>query len=1043
MDSSAGGGSGGGGGGGGPADSQMMWLVNCLNATLDTTPAIRIAAEDGLKNASVHPGYGVALAKVTVNREVPLGLRQLAAVLLKQYVKQHWQEGDQNSVPPVASVEEKAIIRGLLPQALEDPHGKIRTAVGMAIASIASTDWPEEWPELMGILLAFISDQSDKNRVHGALRCLALFSGDMDDLRLPPLVPVLFPALYSIVSATEVYDASLRRRALIVLHSCISTLGVMSGAYQSETRALMAPMLKSWLQQFALILAQPLPSDDPEDWGLRMEVLKSLQQIVENFPKIAATEFPVVLGPLWQTFVSGYKVYELACIQAVEESYGDLADSDGTDQSLEAFTIQLYEFLLTAVTSPRFSKIISNVGDLVYYTIGYMQMTEEQVQTWSSDPNQYVADEDDVTYSCRVSGVLLLEELVEAFDDRALSEILEAVQRRISEAAQAKAAGRLEWWKLREAAILAVGTVASQITASQSEGHLNFSLEPFLDEILIEDIGRGMELCPFLHGRALWAAAKFAPSMNQQRSEQFFYAAVSGLSGDIPAPIKIGACRALATILPNIDPSILQPRSAIVFAALGALLQEASDETLHLVLETLQAAVNADNQATAAVESTISPLLLNVWAKHVADPFISIDALEILEAVKEVPGCLEPLASRVLPVLASIFGNPKQEPEGLIAGALDLLTMLLKKAPILLVQKAHDVTFAPLISIVLQSDDNSELQNATESLAAFVREGGEALLGWGGDPSRTMQMLLDAAARLLNPELESSSALFVGSFINALILHLSTMMAPYIRQLVTALLACIRSTELIALKTSLVLVIARLVHMSSPNVGQFIDLLVTLPVDYNALEFLMSQWTKHQGDIQGSYQIKVSTTALALLLASGHPSLGSITVQGHLKASSTGVVTRARSKVTPNTWTVMSLPAKLLSLLAGAIVEIQEQKTNADDEDDDWEELDDDEGEGEDDKQGYPQSRLVNEGKDSSVFKALDDVQHLLYDEIEDGDYMEDPAAATDPLNQINLSVYLRNFMKDFSQRDPAYFKHLYQDLPAPEQRAVQVLLEG
>lgn len=27
-----------------------------------------------------------------------------------------------------------------------------------------------------------------------------------------------------------------------------------------------------------------------------------------------------------------------------------------------------------------------------------------QVQTWSSDPNQYVADEDDVTYSCRVSG---------------------------------------------------------------------------------------------------------------------------------------------------------------------------------------------------------------------------------------------------------------------------------------------------------------------------------------------------------------------------------------------------------------------------------------------------------------------------------------------------------------------------------------------------------------------------------------------------------------------------------------------------------------
>jgi hypothetical protein len=45
-----------------------------------------------------------------------------------------------------------------------------------------------------------------------------------------------------------------------------------------------------------------------------------------------------------------------------------------------------------------------SIGELVYYTVGYMQMTEEQVQTWSSDPNQYVADEDDVTYSCRISG---------------------------------------------------------------------------------------------------------------------------------------------------------------------------------------------------------------------------------------------------------------------------------------------------------------------------------------------------------------------------------------------------------------------------------------------------------------------------------------------------------------------------------------------------------------------------------------------------------------------------------------------------------------
>lgn len=40
--------------------------------------------------------------------------------------------------------------------------------------------------------------------VHGALRCLALFSGDLDDVQLPPLVPVLFPALFAIVTSPDV-----------------------------------------------------------------------------------------------------------------------------------------------------------------------------------------------------------------------------------------------------------------------------------------------------------------------------------------------------------------------------------------------------------------------------------------------------------------------------------------------------------------------------------------------------------------------------------------------------------------------------------------------------------------------------------------------------------------------------------------------------------------------------------------------------------------------------------------------------------------------
>lgn len=36
-------------------------------------------------------------------------------------------------------------------------------------------------------------------------------------------------------------------------------------------------------------------------------------------------------------------------------------------------------------------------------------------------------------------------------------------------------------------------------------------------------------------------------------------------------------------------------------------------------------------KASAAIEPVVSPVILNAWASHVSDPFISGDVIEILE----------------------------------------------------------------------------------------------------------------------------------------------------------------------------------------------------------------------------------------------------------------------------------------------------------------------------------------------------------------------------------------------------------------------------
>ncbi|XP_038707498.1 importin-9 [Tripterygium wilfordii] len=1017
-------------------DQDQQWLLNCLSATLDANQEVRSFAEASLHQASLQPGFGGALSKVAANREISLGLRQLAAVLLKHFIKKHWQEGSESFEHPPVSSEEKAVIRRILLLSLDDCHRKISTAISIAVASIAVYEWREEWPDLLPFLLKLINDQTNLNGVHGALRCLALLSGELDDTVVPKLVPVLFPCLHNIISSSQAYDKYLRAKALSIVYSCISMLGTMSGVYKEETIALITPIIKPWMDQFSNVLITPVQPEDPDDWTMRMEVLKCLNQTVQNFPSVAETEVMVIVGPLWQTFVSSLGVYVRSSIEGTEDSYGGTYDSDGAEISLDAFVIQLFEFLLTVLGTPKLIKIIGNsFKELVYYTIAFMQVTEQQVHTWSMDANQFVADEDDVTYSCRVSGALLLEEVVSSSGHEGVIAIVDAARERFVESQQQKTAGSTVWWRMREATLFALASVSDQLLEAEASGQTRINLEKLIAQMIIEDIDTGMQEYSLLYARIFTTVAKFSAVIGDRVIEHFLHVGIKAIGMDVLPAVKVGACRALSQLLPEAKKYNIQPELMGLFSSLIDLLHQASDETLQLVLETLQAAIKGDFGASAMIEPIISSVILQVWASHVSDPFISIDAIEVLEALRNTPGCIQPLISRTLPFVGPILNKPYQQPDGLVAGSLDLVTMLLKNAPSDIVKAVYDVCFDAIIRIVLQSDDHSEMQNATECLAAIVSGGRQELLAWGADSGFTMRSLLDAASRLLDPDLDSSGSLFVGSYILQLILHLPSQMGQHIRDLAAALIRRMQSAQIAGLRSSLLLIFARLVHMSIPNVEQFVDLLISIPAEghANSFVFVMSEWTKQQGEIQGAYQIKVTTSALALLLSSRHAELGKISVHGQLIKSAAGITTRSKAKLAPDQWTLVPLPVKIFSLLADALIEIQEQVgVGADDVDSDWEEVQ--EGDVDSDNDLMYSANGVSFGKSSydhleAMAKAFNE---------EDGDDDDDTFTATDSLNEINLGNYLTEFFVKFSSSDRQLFDHLCQSLTEAQQNALR-----
>uniref|UniRef100_A0A0E0PWB1 Importin N-terminal domain-containing protein n=1 Tax=Oryza rufipogon TaxID=4529 RepID=A0A0E0PWB1_ORYRU len=960
----------------GAGDGDQRWLVECLTATLDTARDVRAFAEESLRQASLLPGlilqtapiellallYGLlasqsqpvpsaccdaALAYVTtaaaalsrrrcgrregvsggltrpVDATAPfvasascccrhpvhqqhLRLQQpcpinTAPASMPSMSPSSNQQQSGDIIPSTIfmlenfSCQKIVIIRQLLLTSLDDSHGKIRTAIGMAVAAIGQQDWPEDWPELLPYLLKLISDQSNGCGVRGALRCLALLSDDLDDTCIPKLVPELFPSLYSIISSPH-----------------------------RETVSLISSMLDPLMEQFSAILNSPVQSHNPDDWNMQME-----------------------------TFVSSFKVYQLSMIQASEDVDSVGYDSDGSERSLESFGIQL--------------------------------------QNWSRDANQYVADEDDVTYSCRVSGSLLLEEIVTAYDEYGIESVLEASQMRFHESRELKKAGSTDWWRLHEASFFALGSLSEQLCEAQDSG---YNVRDLLEQMVTDTVGTEVHQYPFLHARAFSILSK-------------------------PPPVKVGACRALAQLLPESNQSLNVPNIMGILSSLVDLLGKASDETLHLVLETLQSTIKSCGEQSTLIEPVISPIILDVWAQHIADPFISIDAVEVLEAIKNAPGCLEPLVSRILPTIGSILEKPKIQQNGLAAGSLDLLTMILKNAPTTVVKAIFDTCFTSIIQIVLESDDHGEMQNATECLAAFISGGRQELLLWGGGQGRTLKMLLDAASRLLDPVLESSVSLFVGSYILQLIIHLPSHLSPHFPELIAAIVRRMQSSSITGLKSSLVVIVARLGYN-------------------NSLAYIMSEWSQLQSEIQGAYQIKVTTTALALLISTRHPELSRIEVQGHIIKTSAGITTRSKARVAPDHWTKIPLPAKIFSLLADTLAEIQEQVVGDEDdceEDSDWEEIQNGDS-------SIPHDMIYSASVPSN---AKPSVEHLnamakVFDEDDDGSYDDDLAKA-DSLNEVKLSDFLTNIFVKLWESDRLLFEYLCQALTDSQRTAVDKVL--
>ena len=146
---------------GGDAQQQQQQLIQLLTACVSPDEHTRKDAERMVQSSGAVFGFGDLLCRTAFGLDdvvdghhhlnIPMDIRQLAALLLKKYVRERWQVGEHFFIEgePMTSVEEKMAIRGKICAGLRMKDSKMRTACALVIAQIATHDWPEEWEDLL------------------------------------------------------------------------------------------------------------------------------------------------------------------------------------------------------------------------------------------------------------------------------------------------------------------------------------------------------------------------------------------------------------------------------------------------------------------------------------------------------------------------------------------------------------------------------------------------------------------------------------------------------------------------------------------------------------------------------------------------------------------------------------------------------------------------------------------------------------------------------------------------------------------------------
>lgn len=901
------------------------------------------------------------MTELTLDESLDSGLRQLASVMLKKYVDNHWSE-DETEEQLLASDHVKQVIKSILPKGLYCTNSKIRNTVAYTISAIASLD---DWIELFDIIVACLAGNEDS--VHGAMQVLVEFTFELEE-KVKTVGPIILSEIYRIYDSEAVFTIKTRTIAVSILNSILKCANMH--IEPKDQPSFFNPLLPAFMEKMVTGLSSP--NGASSNFHLKTEILKVFTYMICEMPKFIKPYMPTLLPTIWSLLTQMADIY----INLVVNE-GDVDPFDGNEDEKDNFIkmiLQIFELIHSLAESKKFKSLIKSVlGDLVYVLILYMQMTEEQMQLWSDDVEKFIDDEDTeagVDCSIRSSGKDILLKLGDEFEGAFLGGLTEAVTKLVALSDSERNNGKSNWWKTHEATMLSFENSDFKALVLNNDA---FNLAEYLN--LVKGL-MAYHVSPYLLGRCALTLAKYIEiEACTAHIADALNTITSSFGADKPMTSKVYAIRATYEICINLK-DVKNERKAFVASKLETLLEgilqllpESQSTLMGQCLEALSELLAFDTNFTASTAPRVIPMVQALFLKYHDDRFLLEHILDILKIWSQNAYCQEGLQETIVPTLIKILNYEGEQTNVAMQDiALDILETIVKYSKPPLSSQLIEQAFPAAINAILRTEDHSILQSGGECLRAFLYVAPEQVCTF--QQGKGLTSILDVLTVLLNPTSTESSATFVGRLVITLITKAGNFLGDKIDLLLKAALSKMQLVESLHVIMSLIMIFAHLFLIQIDAVMNFLSC-IPGPSGEPATNFVFSNWLSRQHAFFGIYERKVSVMALCKIFEYGintqDQRLVSVVIKDVIEVPSANPKIRTRSQSGSGTRQIINVPimVKIFKLLLNELSNLRECKaadTTIDGSDDD--------GDSEEDENSL---HFDENGKNLNAFMLYDD----------------------------------------------------------------------